>query len=129
MPRPTATTKLRVPQARSRPGAPAKAASSADGGANAIAATLETGSAEAAALEAKVLAVLELIRPAIQADGGDIELVEVSGDGDVTVRLLGACVGCPSSGLTLRNGIERQLRERVAQVRSVRADDRSPRRG
>ncbi len=67
----------------------------------------------------RVRAVLDLIRPAIQDDGGDVELVEVGADGRVTVRFLGACVGCPSSAVTLQSGIERNLREHVAEVRSV----------
>jgi Fe-S cluster biogenesis protein NfuA len=67
----------------------------------------------------RVRAILDLIRPAIQDDGGDVELVEVGADGQVTVRFLGACVGCPSSAVTLQSGIERNLREHVAEVRSV----------
>jgi len=63
----------------------------------------------------------QAMRPTIQADGGDLELVEVSEDGDVVVRLHGACVGCPSSSLTLRTGIERNLQVHVPEVRSVRA--------
>ena len=63
-----------------------------------------------------VAAVLELIRPSLQADGGDVELIDVSEDGIVTVELTGACRGCPLSELTLANGIERVLRERVPGV-------------
>lgn len=58
-----------------------------------------------------VAAVLERIRPAVQADGGDIELVAVSEGGRVEVRFLGACVGCPSSSVTLHQFIERFLLE------------------
>ena len=58
----------------------------------------------------RVEKVLSLIRPAIQADGGDLELVEVTADGVARIRLLGACVGCPSSTVTLQMGIERNLR-------------------
>ena len=63
--------------------------------------------------------VLELMRPAIQADGGDIELVAVTEDGVVQVRLHGACVGCPSSQLTLKAGLERNLRTYVPGVTAV----------
>jgi Fe-S cluster biogenesis protein NfuA len=60
------------------------------------------------------------IRPAVQSDGGDIELVGVDGDGVVEVRLGGACIGCPSSHLTLHHFVERRLME-VEGVRGVRA--------
>jgi len=50
------------------------------------------------------------IRPALQADGGDIELIDVTDDGVVQVRLQGACAGCPMSQLTLANGVERHLK-------------------
>jgi len=74
-------------------------------------------------LHERVSAIIELMRPTIQADGGDLELVEISGDGDVTVRFHGACVGCPSSTLTLKAGIERNLKAHVPGVRSVSALD------
>lgn len=61
---------------------------------------------------------LEFIRPALQADGGDIELVDVV-DGIVKVRLRGACGGCPMSQMTLKMGVERVLKERVPEVKSV----------
>ncbi len=54
-----------------------------------------------------------------QADGGDIELVDIDVDGVVRVRLLGACVGCPSSAMTLTMGIERALREQIPEVKRV----------
>ena len=66
-----------------------------------------------------VEAVLELIRPSLQADGGDVRLVEVQDDGTVVVELQGACKGCPMSQMTLANGIERILKERVPGVTSV----------
>ncbi|MDY7109300.1 MAG: NifU family protein [Planctomycetota bacterium] len=69
----------------------------------------------------RVERILDLIRPAIQSDGGDVELVDVSEDGVVLVRFQGACVGCPSSSITLQVGIERQLREHVPEVTRVRA--------
>ena len=63
-----------------------------------------------------VAAVLDLVRPSLLADGGDVRLVDVSEDGIVTVELTGACRGCPLYELTLANGIERVLRERVPGV-------------
>lgn len=67
----------------------------------------------------RVAAVLERIRPAVQSDGGDVELVEVTSAGIVRIRLHGACVGCPSSSMTLHMGIERNLREKVPEVTGV----------
>jgi Fe-S cluster biogenesis protein NfuA len=67
----------------------------------------------------RVQGVLNLIRPAVQADGGDIELVDVSEAGVVSIRFHGACHGCPSSTMTLHMGIERNLREKVPEVTSV----------
>jgi len=64
---------------------------------------------------------LERIRPALQADGGDVELVEVTDDGVVKVRLVGACRGCPMSQLTLANGVERVIKEDVPEVVRVEA--------
>ena len=66
-----------------------------------------------------VAAVLELIRPSLIADGGDVKLVDVADDGTVAVELTGACKGCPLSQLTLANGIERILKERVPGVTRV----------
>ena len=74
-------------------------------------------------LRMKVEEVLELMRPAIQSDGGDVELVDVSEDGHISVRFHGACVGCPSSGMTLKAGIERNLRAHVPGFKSVEAVD------
>lgn len=62
---------------------------------------------------------LNEIRPTIRADGGDVELVDVTEDGVVKVSLTGACVGCPMSTMTLKNGIERVLKERVPGVEEV----------
>ncbi|MFN3165937.1 MAG: NifU family protein [Phycisphaeraceae bacterium] len=70
-------------------------------------------------LEPQVTAVLERIRPAIQSDGGDLELVGIRSDGTVLIKLLGACVGCPSSTMTLQMGIERNLIEKVPGVTGV----------
>ena len=61
----------------------------------------------------KVAKVIEEIRPMLQADGGDVELVEVEDSGVVKLRLQGACAGCPGAQMTLKNGIERMLREKV----------------
>lgn len=73
----------------------------------------------AATVRERVQSVINLIRPAVQADGGDIELVDVTDRGVVQVRFHGACHGCPSSTMTLHMGIERNLREKVAEVTSV----------
>lgn len=61
---------------------------------------------------------LEMIRPALRADGGDIELVDVI-DGVVKVRLTGACGGCPMSQMTLKMGVEKVLKQQVPEVKSV----------
>ena len=66
-----------------------------------------------------VAAVLDLIRPSLIADGGDVTLVDVQEDGKVVVELTGACKGCPLSQLTLANGIERILKERIPGVTAV----------
>lgn len=65
--------------------------------------------------------VISLIRPAVQSDGGDLELVGIASDGVVEVRLHGACVGCPSSTMTLQMGLERNLKAHVPEVKGVRA--------
>jgi Fe-S cluster biogenesis protein NfuA len=80
------------------------------------AATTEEGTA----LRVKVEAVLDMIRPAVQGDGGDIELVDII-EGIVQVRLAGACVGCMHSMMTLQAGIERMLKEHVPEVKAVEA--------
>lgn len=67
----------------------------------------------------EVQQALEEIRPMLQADGGDVELVEVTEDGVVRVRLQGACKGCPMSQMTVKNGIEQLLKERVPSVTEV----------
>ena len=69
----------------------------------------------------KVEAALANVRPALQRDGGDVELVEVSDDGVVKVRLTGACHGCPMAHMTLQMGIERVLKEAVPEVKTVEA--------
>ncbi|MGH2755550.1 MAG: NifU family protein [Actinomycetota bacterium] len=79
-----------------------------------------TGSeaADTASIEARVAEALELIRPAIQMDGGDIKLESVR-DGTVTVQLTGTCETCPISPVTLRQGVERILQDRVPEVTEV----------
>ena len=69
--------------------------------------------------KATVQTVLDKIRPALQADGGDVELVDVTEDGVVKVALQGACRGCPMSQLTLANGVERVLKENLPEVTRV----------
>lgn len=69
-------------------------------------------------MKEQVQEVLEKIRPSLQADGGDVELVDVA-DGVVKVRLQGACAGCPMSQMTLKNGIERILKQEIPEVKSV----------
>jgi Fe-S cluster biogenesis protein NfuA len=66
----------------------------------------------------QVQEVLNIIRPSLQADGGDVELVDVK-DGVVSVRLKGACSGCPMSTMTLKRGIERFLKEKLEGVKEV----------
>ncbi|ACZ62610.1 MULTISPECIES: NifU family protein [Dehalococcoides] len=66
----------------------------------------------------KVEAVLDKIRPALEADGGNVELVDVV-DGVVKVKLVGACAGCPMSTMTLKNGIERILKREIPEVKEV----------
>ena len=70
-------------------------------------------------LQSRVEAVLDLIRPSVQEDGGDFELLKISKDGVVTIRFLGACIGCPSSEMTLRDGIAQNLRTMVPEVTGV----------
>jgi Fe-S cluster biogenesis protein NfuA len=67
----------------------------------------------------KILNAIDQIRPNLQADGGDVELVDVSEDGVVKVRLTGACRGCPMSQTTLKMGIEKFLKKEVPEVREV----------
>ncbi len=70
-------------------------------------------------MKEKVQEVLDKVRPMLQADGGDCELVEVTDDGIVKVRLTGACGGCPMSTMTLKMGIEKRLKEELPEVKSV----------
>lgn len=69
-------------------------------------------------MEQKIRQILEKVRPALQADGGDVEFIDYN-DGIVTVRLKGACGSCPMSTMTLKHGIEARLREEIPEIRAV----------
>jgi Fe-S cluster biogenesis protein NfuA len=69
----------------------------------------------------KVMKVLDKVRPALQGDGGDVELVDITDKGIVQVRLTGACKGCPMSQMTLKNGIERIILKEIPEVKGVEA--------
>ena len=73
-------------------------------------------------MKQRVQTVINKIRPMLQADGGDVELVDVK-DGVVKVRLQGACAGCPMSQMTLKNGIEKFLKKEIPEVKSVESAD------
>jgi Fe-S cluster biogenesis protein NfuA len=70
-------------------------------------------------LKEKVSVALDKIRPLLQRDGGDVQLVDVQENGVVKVKLTGACAGCPMSTMTLKNAIEAQLKQEVPEVTSV----------
>jgi Fe-S cluster biogenesis protein NfuA len=72
-------------------------------------------------MKEKVEAALKKIRPMLQADGGDIELVEVTNDGVVKVKLTGACGCCPMSQITLKNAVEQRLKKEVPGIKEVKA--------
>ena len=72
-------------------------------------------------MKEKVEAALAKVRPNLQADGGDVELVEVTNDGIVKVKLTGACGGCPMAQMTLKMGIEKFLQKEVPEVKGVEA--------
>jgi Fe-S cluster biogenesis protein NfuA len=67
----------------------------------------------------KVQKIVDKIRPNLQADGGDIELVEVTKDGIVKIKLLGACHGCPMSQMTLKMGVEKFLKKEIPEIKEV----------
>lgn len=69
----------------------------------------------------RVLKAIEKIKPMLAADGGSVELIEVTADGVVKVKLTGACGGCPMSSMTLKMGIERIIKQEVPEVKSVEA--------
>ena len=83
---------------------------------------LQSGSAttEASDLHARVEGVLAQIRPYVQQDGGDLELIDIV-DGIVQIRLAGSCVGCMYSMMTLQAGVERMLKEQVPEIKAVEA--------
>lgn len=70
-------------------------------------------------MKERVEAALGKIRPMLQADGGDVELVEITESGIVKVRLQGACSGCPMSQMTLKSGIERMVLKEVPEIKAV----------
>jgi len=70
-------------------------------------------------LQEKVQGVLDKVRPMLQRDGGDVELIEVQDDGIVKVRLTGACSGCPMSTMTLKNAIEETIKKEIPEIKSV----------
>jgi Fe-S cluster biogenesis protein NfuA len=72
-------------------------------------------------MKEEVMKALDEIRPHLKADGGDVELVEVTEDGVVKVRLLGACSGCPMRQMTLTHGIINFIKKKIPQVKEVRA--------
>lgn len=70
-------------------------------------------------MQDKVIAAIDEIRPRLQADGGDIEFLGITEDNVVQVRLQGACAGCPGAAMTLKMGVERIVKERVPEIKSV----------
>ena len=86
-------------------------------------ATDEGTSPEALALLPRVQEAIEEVRPALQADGGDIELLGVTSDLRARVRLVGACSGCPSAHITLSLGVENYLRERVPEIVGLKVEN------
>jgi len=67
----------------------------------------------------QVQKAIEMARPSLQADGGDVELVDVSDDGVVKVKLTGACHGCPMAQMTLKMGIEKLIKSKVPEIKEV----------
>jgi Fe-S cluster biogenesis protein NfuA len=72
-----------------------------------------------ATVRERVVRVLDTLRPYLQSDGGDIELIDVDAGGVVRVRFHGACVGCPAASITMAEGVERTIREKVPEVSKV----------
>jgi Fe-S cluster biogenesis protein NfuA len=70
-------------------------------------------------MKEEVQKAIDLIRPSLQADGGDVELIDVSEDGIVKVKLTGACRGCPMSQMTLKMGIEKIIKQQVPNIKEV----------
>jgi Fe-S cluster biogenesis protein NfuA len=72
-------------------------------------------------LKEKVEKALESVRPHLQADGGDVELVDVSEDGIVKVKLTGACGGCPMAAMTLQYGVTNAIKQAIPEIKEVQA--------
>ena len=72
-------------------------------------------------MKEKVEEVLDKVRPSLQADGGDVKLVEITEDGIVKVELQGACAGCPMLQMTLKMGIEKALKSEIPEVKEVKS--------
>jgi len=70
-------------------------------------------------MKEKVLEALKIVRPMLQRDGGDVELIEVTEDGIVRVRLQGACAGCPMAQMTLTQGVEQIVKQHVPEVKAI----------
>jgi Fe-S cluster biogenesis protein NfuA len=70
-------------------------------------------------MKEEVQKAIGLIRPSLQADGGDVELIDVSEDGIVKVKLTGACRGCPMSQMTLKMGIEKMIKQKIPDIKEV----------
>ncbi len=70
-------------------------------------------------MKEEVQKAIDLIRPSLQADGGDVELIDISEDGVVKVKLTGACRGCPMSQMTLKMGIEKMIKKQVPNIKEV----------
>ncbi|MGD9329135.1 MAG: NifU family protein [Cyclobacteriaceae bacterium] len=77
-------------------------------------------------LYAEVLAALDKIRPYLEADGGDVKIVEISDDNVVMIELLGACGSCPMSTMTLKAGVEEAVKREVPEIKSVEAINITP---
>ena len=76
-------------------------------------------------LQEKVVKVIDQIRPYLQADGGDVEFLELTKENDVIVKLVGSCGHCPFSLMTLKNGIETAVIKALPEIRSVRTEDKN----
>lgn len=70
-------------------------------------------------MKEQVQKAIDIVRPSLQADGGDVELIDVSADGVVKVKLTGACQGCPMSQMTLKMSIEKIIKERVPGIKEI----------
>ena len=84
--------------------------------------TLHAGVSREITMKEKVEKALEKIRPHLKADGGDVELVDITSDGVVTVRLKGACGCCPMAAMTMQFGITKMLKQEVPEIKEVKAE-------